>query len=166
MINKKGQVSVEIIILVGMLIIGAIVLSVALINSYNKNISTSDDSLKKQSSIVDTFVTDYDQISSGSSTNPPSEEDPAFNITLVSPSNNGTYPPGAIPFEITYSNNQGQVTCSWTVNRQNAPDLANQRTFSGCNTTFNITTSGVYTANYIVKDDIKTIENGITFTVS
>lgn len=156
MITKKGQVSIELIILVGMLIIGAVVLSVTLISSYNKNIETTDDTAKKQSNLVDNFVDDLDDVQSGSS----AEQVNQFSVTISNP-RPISYLPGNVSFNIFYDYNVGPVTCEWDL----SSDTFGEQNFQGCSTLRNLGV-GDYTANYTVKDSHSTRAGTVLFRVN
>ncbi len=156
MINKKGQVSIELIILVGMLIIGAVVLSVTLISSYKKNIETTDDTAKKQSNLIDNFVEDLDDVQSGNSGGQINQ----FSVTLTNP-RPISYPPGNVSFNISYDYNVGPVTCNWDLSSM----TYGEQNFQGCSTLRNLGL-GEYTADYTVTDGSSTRTGTVSFRVN
>lgn len=59
--NKKGQVSLEVVILIGILIVVAIIVAVILFDYSNKSIESTTDTIDGNVDIVDNFIKDYNQ---------------------------------------------------------------------------------------------------------
>lgn len=115
----KGQVSIEILILIAILIISAIVLTVVLINAYNKNIDQADNISSQKDGIVDNFVDDLNTYTTnnpggnnGGATPPVPEP---FNAWISSPANNSQHiRNNSVDFSVDYENEEGPVTCTWS----------------------------------------------------
>ena len=58
--SEKGQVSIELIIILGMLIIGAIIFAVFYINASNKNVGSASEIIDSQEDIVDDYIDDLE----------------------------------------------------------------------------------------------------------
>ena len=59
--NKKGQVSLEVVILIGILIVIAIIVAVILFDYSNKSIDSTTETIDGNVDIVDNFIKDYNQ---------------------------------------------------------------------------------------------------------
>jgi len=160
--RNKGQVSIEMVIMLGILVLGAITLSVLLINSYNKNINQTDDVVKKKGVLVDDFLNDLNN------TNPNNpNQAPSLNALVTAPVNNSYYNVGVnIPFIVNFDANVGNVNCDWTLSRVISGVDSVVDAFNGCNLTRQISASGTYTTSVVVTDDVDRLNlNPVNFTV-
>jgi len=57
--RTKGQVSLEIIILIGVLLVVAIILAIIFFDFSDKSIQSTTDTIEGDSNVVDNFVKDY-----------------------------------------------------------------------------------------------------------
>jgi uncharacterized protein (UPF0333 family) len=57
--NKKGQVSIEIIILIGVLLVVAILLAVIFLDFSNKSIQSTTDTVEGTEDVTDDFIKDF-----------------------------------------------------------------------------------------------------------
>jgi uncharacterized protein (UPF0333 family) len=151
---NKGQVSIEVIILLGILILGAIVVSILLIGSYEKNVTQADDVDTKVTNLVDGFVDDLDKDAS-----------PDFVVSVVNPIHLKNYNLSGnlnitIPFKVDSDYNQGSVICNWTVTKDGLGF-----TLNSCDTQHTFIATGDYTVDLNVSDGTSTRNRYLTFEI-
>lgn len=96
MFSKKGQVSIEILIVLSILIVAGVLFGVYYINNLNK--TTQDLGGKEVTDVTNTFK---DSLS-------------GFTVEIISPRNNETYDVGeTINFRVGFGDQNGTPTCVW-----------------------------------------------------
>lgn len=98
MLKNKGQISIEVLIILSMLVIGGVIFGVYYINHLNSTITDSDN-VENIDDITETFVNSVDR----------------FSVEISNPQEGQTYSPGSITFTAGYSNTNGAtVDCNWS----------------------------------------------------
>ncbi|MFA5745819.1 MAG: hypothetical protein WCX82_00505 [archaeon] len=160
--NRKGQGSLEILIIMGMLVVGVIIFGMFYTNHLNNNIKDSGNTNGGMDKLVDDFVSSIDGNTTNEVVSPPTPTS-IFNINLISPVNEGNYTPSnQINFNITYDNNVGPVTCVWDSNESGTitPTLGDT-----CNFSRNLTVgSHIITVN--ATDTNSTLTKHVSFVIS
>jgi hypothetical protein len=165
--EQKGQVSIEILILLAILIISAIVLTVVLINAYNKNIEQTDDISSQKDGIVDTFVDDLNSYNEnntgGSGTTPPVPD--LFDAWIDSPFNNSEHIRDQdIDFIADYENQDGAVNCEWLYKTSSMADFLGFKDGS-CNFQYSFHDLEDYEIKLIATDNSQNIVDIITIEI-
>jgi hypothetical protein len=98
MFDKKGQVSIEILIILAMLVVGGVIFGVYYVNHLNSTIVNQNDD-----GVGDTTDTFIDSIN-------------RFSVEIMSPISDGTYSAGTqIQFTAGHSDTNGiSVDCNWS----------------------------------------------------
>ncbi|HOZ35931.1 MAG TPA: hypothetical protein PLK55_03035 [archaeon] len=97
MFDKKGQVSIEILIILAMLVVGGVIFGVYYVNHLNSSISNQNDN--DVDDATDTFIDSINR----------------FSVEIMSPISDGTYSAGTqIQFTAGFTNNNGSVDCNWS----------------------------------------------------
>lgn len=124
---KKGQVSIELIIILAVLIIGAILVGVVLINSSNKNIESAANTSNSTSEVTQNFINDVE--SQLGNDDPNLEPIPGqLSVSITYPSSSKDYNIAAndsISFSATVSNYSGSYDCNWYVGSNLLYELQN-----------------------------------------
>ena len=98
MFGKKGQVSIEILIILAMLVVGGVIFGVYYVNHLNSTISNQNDDDVDET--TDTFIDSINK----------------FSVEIMSPISDGTYYAGnPIQFTAGHSDTNGiSVDCNWS----------------------------------------------------
>jgi hypothetical protein len=98
MFGKKGQVSIEILIILAMLVVGGVIFGVYYVNHLNSTISNQNDDDVDET--TDTFIDSINK----------------FSVEIMSPISDGTYSAGTpIQFTAGHSDTNGiSVDCNWS----------------------------------------------------
>lgn len=96
MFDKKGQVSIEILIILAMLVVGGVIFGVYYVNHLNSTIVNQNDD-----GVGDTTDTFIDSMN-------------GFSVEIGFPVIGQTYSAGTILFTAGFTNNNGSVDCNWS----------------------------------------------------
>ncbi len=130
MFSKKGQVSIEILIVLSILIIAGVVFGVYYISNLNK--TTSDLDGNEVTDVTDTFKDSLN----------------GFTVEITSPQDNATYQTGErINFRVGFGDQNGTPTCLW----QGAPI-----TVTSCNGSGSFSSAGTKQITVIATDESDT----------
>lgn len=130
MFSKKGQVSIEILIVLSILIIAGVVFGVYYISNLNK--TTQDLDNNEVTNVTDTFRNSLND----------------FAVEITSPQNNATYQTEEnINFRVGFIDQNGTPTCVW----QGAP-----ASVTACNGTGSFDTAGTKRITVIATDETDT----------
>ncbi|MDD4221473.1 MAG: hypothetical protein PHQ07_03790 [Candidatus ainarchaeum sp.] len=112
---NKGQISIEMIVILAVLIIAAILVGVLVINSSNRSIDSADETNQQIDSTVEGYVETlkaYKEDGSVPTTPPPAD---TFTATITSPSVNVNFlNTGNIDLDMTSEHGANPITCLWT----------------------------------------------------
>lgn len=140
MFGKKGQVSIEILIILSMLVVGGVIFGVYYVNHLNSTISNQNDD--EVDDATDTFIDSINR----------------FSVEIGSPVTGQTYPAGTIQFTAGHSDTNGvSVDCNWS-------EGASQIITNACSGTSNLTT-GNYVITVTARSGDQTATDSVTIRV-
>lgn len=119
---NKGQISIEMIVILAVLIIAAILVGVLVINSSNRSIDSADETNQQIDSTVEGYVETlkaYKEDGSVPTTPPPAD---TFTATITSPSVNVNFlNTDNIDLDMTSEHGANPITCLWTYSQVGMP---------------------------------------------
>ncbi|MDD3178370.1 MAG: hypothetical protein PHR26_02520 [Candidatus ainarchaeum sp.] len=166
--KKKAQVSIELIVILAVLIVGAIFVGIVIINSSNKNIDSASKTASSSEDVVNNFLNEVSNLNSSSNVNNVTNNN--LDVLINSPSSSEDYniaENDLIYFSATVDNNSGSYDCNWYVGSNLLYEL--QDTCYGANISLpdnNFPNAGNYVINVSVKDfNGNTANDDITISV-
>ncbi|HRS42569.1 MAG TPA: PKD domain-containing protein [Candidatus Diapherotrites archaeon] len=141
MFGKKGQVSIEVLIILALLIVGGVIFGVYYVNHLNSTIASQDDGSVKET--TETFV---DSMNS-------------FSVEIGSPVDGQTYSKNTdIRFTAGFVNQKAStIDCNWSA--------GNTQILNTCSGTHPFTTAGSYNITITAKSGNEIATDSVTITI-
>ena len=154
MYNKqKAQISIELIIILGILVVGAIIVGIFVINSSDQNINSASNTTNQISGTVNNFVDDFEdyQDSMGIS----------LTVNIISPTEAAFALSGEdIYFDVEFENSSGSVNFIW---KDGTDIISAEQSFDISPLDFGV---GIYDITVEIEDNESTASDIIAITIT